>query len=57
MKNPNEPIRLDLHKETVAVLRTAEPKVGPEGGWLTLCSLSDLTLCCGSNDSPPTCCR
>lgn len=51
-----EPIRLDLHKETVAVLKTAQPKQGPEGGWLTLCSLSDLTLCCGSNDSPPTCC-
>ena len=51
-----EPLRLVLHKETVAVLRTAEPKIGPEGGWLTLCSLSDLTGCCGSNDSPPTGC-
>jgi len=57
MTRHDEPVRLELHKETVAVLRTAEPKKNPEGGWLTLCSLSDLTLCCGSNDSPPTCCR
>jgi hypothetical protein len=57
MEHSKDPIRFSLHKETVAVLRTAQPKMGPEGGWLTLCSLSDLTLCCGSNDSPPTCCR
>lgn len=56
MKN-NEPIQFELHKETVAVLRTAEPKKGPDGGWLTLCTLSDLTLCCGSDSSGIGCCR
>ncbi len=50
-----EPIRFELHKETVAVLQTAEPS-GVLAG-CTCCSLSELTNCCGgSNDSPPTCC-
>lgn len=53
----NESVRFELHKETVAVLKTAEPKVGPEGGTLTLCSMSDLTMCCGSDTSGHTCCR
>ncbi len=56
MKN-NEPIQFELHKETVAVLRTAEAKKGPDGGTLTLCSMSELTMCCGSDTSRTTCCR
>ena len=53
--NPQGTIRLELHKETVAVLHTAEAS-GPLAG-CTCCSMSALTYCCTSDGSPPTCCK
>jgi hypothetical protein len=47
-------IQFELSKETVAVLRTAGTNT--QGDRSVISRIAFLTFCCGSNDSPPTCC-
>ncbi len=52
--NEKRPIRFQLSKETVAVMRTAGTNA--QGDRSVISRITWLTFCCGSNDSPPTCC-
>ncbi len=47
------PVAFELSKETIGVLHTAG--VGGQRGCSVISFIVE-SYCCGSNDSPPTCC-